>query len=236
MKRLGVVIVTYDSARYLEVCLESLFAELEGQDFRVVVVDNASRDDVGEFLDEQVTLISNASNLGFATAANQGIRWCQDEGCEEILLLNPDTMMESGSLDLIRQALSEDEKRVVVQPLITLMKDPGKVNTWGNTDKGFGLVSLGGYKKPVRLADSGPIQFASGACMLVSAGVFAEIGYLDEGFFLYFEDTEFSKRVRERGYSLWLEAGARVRHDYQRPFSREKVFRFLKSWRKYRVR
>jgi len=231
MKRMGVVIVTYDSARYLEACLASVFSERP--DILVVVVDNASQDGGVDDLDERVHLIRQESNVGFAQAANVGIRACMEEDCEEIVLLNPDTQIESGALGKMSEALWSEEKRGMVQPLITLMKDPTRVNTWGNRDRGLGLVMIDGYGHPVEEARSGVIEYASGACLLVKREVFEQVGLLDERFFLYFEDTEFSRRVRKLGWQIWLEVEARVRHDYERPLGWKKLTAFFGSWLRF---
>lgn len=231
MKRLGVVIVTYDSARYLEACLASVFSERE--DALVVVVDNASRDGGVDHLDDRVQLIRQERNVGFSRAANVGVRKCLAEGCEEILLLNPDTQIEPGAMAKMSEAIWAEEKRGMVQPLMTLMNDPTKVNTWGNRDRGLGLVMVHGYGRPVEEARSGVIEYASGACLLVKREVFEQVGSLDERFFLYFEDTEFSRRVRQSGWQIWMEAGARVRHDYQLPGVGKRWWWFLVGWLKF---
>jgi len=246
---IGIVIVTYNSEKYLENCLSSAGAELdtvknEAEKYpgrrTVVVVDNASEDGSVTLIEKKfpkAELIKNKQNKGFAWAANQGIRQCLLQGCRYVLLLNPDTKMEQGSLLEMLKTMKEDQKRVVVQPMITLMEEPELINTWGNEYRGFGLVTLGGYREKIPSYDLGipdaPINFASGACMLVKAKLFEEIGYFDQGFFMYYEDTEFSKRVKDAGYEIYLSAKAQVQHDYQRPYSLTKLGYFMKSWWRY---
>lgn len=259
---LGVVIVAYHSEKYLDACLEALFREVKawGGEACVYIIDNAG--DAKER--DGVLLIQNQENVGFAKAANQGIRACLEAGCSEVMLLNPDTKMEEGSLGMMMSALRPSEsgdchtprkgvrndvgrpsdcfvvrlRRTprndvgIVQPLITLMSDPSRVNTWGNEKKWWG-VGLGGFRREIqnkKFKMKNDIQYASGACMLVKREVFEQVGLLDERFFLYFEDSEFSERVREAGWSLLLASEAIVQHDYRVQRSIRKLGHFVKSW------
>lgn len=243
--------MTYNSEKYIKVCLDSVYQDpltpLQGETLflktkrlQVVVVDNSSRDSTVQVVQDnfsQVKVIRNTRNRGFAKAVNQGIRVCLKNGCRYVLILNPDTKLEKGALSEMLVTLKRDKARAVVQPLLTLMKDPGKINTSGNRYRGFGLVTLGEYQKEVPNAKfqipNRKIDYASGACMLIKSSVFDHVGFFDEGFFLYFEDTEFSKRVREAGYEIWLAAKARVQHDYKRPYAFNKLKWFLSGWWQY---
>ncbi|MDF2379316.1 MAG: glycosyltransferase family 2 protein [Candidatus Gracilibacteria bacterium] len=247
---IGVVIVTYRSEAYIEMCLRSLFRELQsvGEDYSLFLIDNASSDravNIAREVFEPIHVLENDKNLGFAKAANQGIRKCLDVGCTEVLLMNPDTEMEKKSLEkLISRIRDCDENKNgrgigIVQPLITLMSDPNVVNTSGNVDRGLGFVSVGGYGKSVdevkkkEQESGGRISYASGACMMVKKEVFEEVGLFDERFFLYFEDTEFSQRVCKAEWKIVLVADALVRHDYRVVSSYGKIWNVLKSWWKY---
>lgn len=234
-RKLGVVVVSYQSEECIQTCLRSVF--FQEKNAQVVVVDNASTDKSTALVREyfpSVHLLQNAENLGFSKAVNQGIRYLIEKGCEDILLLNPDTKMEPESLDQLRQVLHQDPDRGVVQGLLTIMDQPKSINSWGNEYRGFGIVTVGGYRREITpaVADK-PIQYASGACMLIKKEVLEQVGYFDEGYFLYFEDTEFSERVRRAGYSLWLASGARIRHDYSPRIEPKRVFYWLKGWWRY---
>jgi len=231
---IGVVIVTYHSEKHIGTCLASAFSQ--NLPIRVVIVDNASKDKsleiAGRFPD--VTILKNESNEGFSKAVNKGVQKLLEEGVEYILLLNPDTHLEKNSLQSMMKTLESDPKRMIVQPLLTLMNEPKKINTWGNEYKGFGIVSLGGYRQPINIQEDRKIEYASGACMLVRSEAFRKRGLLDERYFLYFEDTEFSERIRMSGDEIWLSSEAKVRHDYRKPFSIRKLSSYLKSWTQFR--
>lgn len=263
----GVVIVTYNSKKYINKCLRSLSKQIDNF---VVLVDNGSRDGVVKKVRKQfpkVEIIENEANLGFSKAANRGIRTCLGKGCEYVMLLNPDTKMEDGALKEMVKVMKggkggkkektkfvlqrrtsqrlEIRKIAITQPLITLMSDPKRVNTSGNRYRGFGLVTLGGYGREIGKdysaggapaavgGENSRIEYASGACMLVRSEIFKWVGLLDERFFMYYEDTEFSMRVRNFGYEIVLASKARVQHDYRLDISPKKLGRFVVSWFKY---
>jgi len=231
---IGVIIVTYRSEKHIGVCLASVFSQ--HLPVKVLVVDNASGDGTIDKVQlfPEISVIKNEKNVGFSKAVNQGIRFFLEQGTEHILILNPDTHLERNALKNMLKTLEEDPKRMIVQPLLTMMKSPKIINTWGNEYKGFGIVSLGGYKKSEFPTGDRPIEFASGACMLVRSEVFRKSGLLDERYFLYFEDTEFSQRVRKAGDEIWLSSEAKVRHDYRKPLSLRKLGSYIKSWSQFK--
>jgi GT2 family glycosyltransferase len=244
-----VVIVTYNSEKDIQRCLRSLFSQ--GVDLRCIVVDNASQDGtlekLNEFSGRDLTVIRNEENVGFAKAVNLGVKELKDlndskdlkEGTlnneqDYVLLLNPDAEMEGGALQKMLETMSEYPQAAIVQPLITLMRKPDRVNTSGNRYRGFGLVTIGDFGEAVdSFADDRLIEYASGACMLIKSDVFQELGGLDEKFFLYFEDTDFSRRARQAGHEIWLSAQARVRHDHSFPFGVGKLWNFMRSWGRF---
>ena len=104
---LTVVVVSYSGGRFLDACLSSLLVETKRQPMTVIVVDNDSPDGVADMVSDRhawVTLIRNRSNLGFATAANIGLRMSDTPF---VLLLNPDTVVPPGSLHACVEALRE---------------------------------------------------------------------------------------------------------------------------------
>jgi N-acetylglucosaminyl-diphospho-decaprenol L-rhamnosyltransferase len=217
-----------------------------------------------EFSGYDLMVIKNEENVGFSKAVNLGVGkfselsnfqnrkekqyTINDKGEEGIidneqwrmgeenyiLLLNPDAEMEEGALVSMLKTMELHEKAAIVQPLITLMRKPDRVNTSGNRYRGFGLVTISDFGEAASgFTEDLQIEYASGACMLIRRDVFEELGGMDERFFLYFEDTEFSQRVRWSGYEIWLSAQARVRHDHFFPFRMSKGWNFMKSWVKF---
>jgi GT2 family glycosyltransferase len=101
MPLLSIVIVTWNSEKFIKSCLESIFNSKISTDFEVVVIDNASQDETDKIIQEyfhQVKLISNQKNLGYAKGNNQGIEIARGG---YILLLNPDVDLKENCLQLM---------------------------------------------------------------------------------------------------------------------------------------
>ena len=90
-------IVTYNSAKFIKLCLESIVSQ-EGVATRIVVTDNASTDNTSEEIHESVELVQNKFNLGFAAAHNQGAKMFLDSGMRWMLIVNPDLVLEKNAL------------------------------------------------------------------------------------------------------------------------------------------
>ena len=111
MRKLTVVIVSYNVRHYLEQCLASVRRAARNIDHDIVVVDNSSQDDTVEVLSErfsgEITLIESQHNLGFARANNIAIRQTQSQ---YVLLLNPDTIVAEDSLEQVVEFLDSHPK------------------------------------------------------------------------------------------------------------------------------
>lgn len=231
---IGVVVVTYNSEKDIEKCLASVFQQ--GCEVEVVVVDNASEDGTvgvlrGKF--PQVKLIQNEENVGFAKAVNQGERFLQQgrniNSTDFLLLMNPDAVLEEGALEEMLKVMEEQEC-AVVQPVIMKMSKPEEVMTCGNEYRGMGLVMRNTSSRAVRRRQ---ISYASGTCLLLRSDVWEEMGGFDESYFLYYEDTEFSHRLRQKGHQIWLADKARVRHADHSRFTMKRLIPYAQGWLKF---
>jgi GT2 family glycosyltransferase len=110
--KLSVVVVTWNSAADIDACIDSINY---GEEFEVIVVDNASTDNTLGLLRQHhhLKLVENSSNLGYARANNQGIKLATGE---YVLLLNPDTRVELGALDTLSRYLDEHANVGAVAP------------------------------------------------------------------------------------------------------------------------
>lgn len=228
MKRLAIVIVNYNSLRYLLDCLESLQRYAPAVDFGVVVVDNASSDPCDLSLIEsrfpQTRLIRHEQNLGFSRGCNRGIR---ELDAEYYLLLNPDSLLHEGTIDRCLEFLSSrPEVGIlgcrVLNPDGTLQRAcrrriprPGSAL--------FRLLGLnrlfprsrlfGAYNFEDRPPDrSHQVEAVSGSFLLFRHEVLETSGFLDEEFFLYGEDLDFCYRAAKAGWKIYYFADAVVTH------------------------
>jgi GT2 family glycosyltransferase len=212
MTRTGVVIVTYNSSDVIERCLKSC------RDLRVVVVDNASQDATCELVRQRhsrtVTLISNASNYGFAGAVNQGVTALDTE---LILLLNPDTELQTAIGELEAACLQSgtglaagqltDEKGQV-QRGFALRRFPGALTLIFEVLGLNRLVAFNPINRSYRCLDLDLTRPAEaeqppGAFLMFRREVWQRLGGFDTQFYpLWFEDVDFCKRASDLGLKI----------------------------------
>jgi GT2 family glycosyltransferase len=186
-------------------------------------VDNASPDDSpAAVADLPVTVIRNAENLGFATACNIGWR---AGSSPKILFLNPDAQIDGPSIELLAAAVGE---RVGLAAPRTVTSDGILVRSQrrfvGATAIWAQVLFLHHLFRGAAWADgivrddaeyerrSSP-DWVSGACMLVERPVLSETGGFDERFFMYCEDMDLCRRIRDLGLDVAYEPRARAIHD-----------------------
>lgn len=232
---LGVIIVSYNTCQFLRGCLLALRRVADEGPLDIVVVDNGSTDGSIEMLTREfpeIRLIALGKNVGFARANNRAVREIQRS---ELLLLNPDTVVTRGAIERLRQTLAaHPHAGIVGGQLVTESGDPRASSFafpslwrefWNLLPELKGLFRIralasrlsqlvpelwhGSYR-----ADPEPRQVDSigGACMIVRADVFRQVGGFREEFFLYHEELELCYRLRQRGWEVWLEPRARVLH------------------------
>ena len=212
---LSCVIVTYRSSATIDACLRSLEKERESLALEAIVVDNASTDGTVALVEQRypwVHVLAQRTNTGFARAANRAI--AQARG-RHILLLNPDTIVPPGSL---AATIAELERHPEVGVIgCKLVKPDG---TFDHACK-RGLPTVSSalfyvlalhrvFPRSRRIAaytaghldedTAGLVDAVNGAFMLVRREAAAEVGGLDERFWLYGEDLDWCQRFGETGW------------------------------------
>lgn len=216
---IAVIIVGYNSQRFLKTCLTSL--QKSNTPHTVIFVDNASTDNSVAYIKEhfpKTLLIESKKNLGFAGANNLGIEKALELNASAVFLLNPDTAVAPDCLSILQQNLNETE---LLQPAILL--DPEKqtnlINTTGGVLSILGFSYCSDYKVPIEdLQTAHNRAIASGAAVVIPTSILKKIGLLDETFFMYHEDVDLAWRAKLAGYTIKLLPQAKVWHDYS--FSR----------------
>ena len=221
MSDIGIIIVTYNSAAEIGACLDA--ALVSGAD--IVVVDNASHDGtIEEVAHRGVRFISNPDNRGFAGAVNQGFAELLNP---YVLLLNPDAVIETG-LEPLRQACDlpasagaggrlVDSKgeaqagfmvRRLPTPTVLILEALLLNRIWpGNpVNRHYRCLDWD-------ISSRSMVEQPAGAFLMVRRAVWHELGGLDEGFCpLWFEDVDFCRRIRDRGFSLYYVPEAVAKH------------------------
>ncbi|MGE5620952.1 MAG: glycosyltransferase family 2 protein [archaeon] len=220
---LSIIIVNFNSKSVLKDCLNSLLKNNYLREFETFVIDNASSESIADLPGEYQTcrFIFNKQNLGFAAANNIGIR--QANG-KYILLLNPDTIVNKDSFAPMIKYLDDNIDTGVVGCKIfnaeggiersthsfpSLLKEFVHANEFLKTlmsyDSLFGKL----FRKKSRLKafesywdhdSKREVDHVTGACMMVKRETIEKAGLLDEAFFLYNEEVEWSLRIKKAGY------------------------------------
>jgi hypothetical protein len=185
---------------------------LDYPNFEVVVVDNNSTD--GSLEDaklrfSRVTFIKNEENIGFSAGNNVGIRYSLEKMAEYVLLLNNDTEVEKSFLAKLINSASNNASVGIFSPLI--FSGDGKA-VWFSGGKIDWLRMKSFHRNEFLKQNYIDSDVISGCAMLVRAEVFKKIGLLDEDFFLYWEDADFSVRAKRAGFELLVVADAQIRH------------------------
>ena len=221
---LSIVIVSYNARRELAACLDSLDTHPPGVPAEILVVDNASPDgsaDVAEARGPRVRLIRQPRNAGFAAANNVGIRGSSGE---LILLLNSDTVVGAGSLDLLIARLrahptaaaagprlvdAQGRAELSFGPMISPLAELRQKTVLGLYRRGFPPVSRWVERATTREQF---VDWVSGAALLVRRADAEAVGLLDERFFLYTEDVDFCASLRARGRRILFAPAAVITH------------------------
>jgi N-acetylglucosaminyl-diphospho-decaprenol L-rhamnosyltransferase len=217
-----IVLVTFNSADHVLACLQGLAAAADGLSFQVVVADNASRDETVERIEQSFPeheLLRLPGNLGFARAVNLAAARAM---APRVLLLNPDAVMQPGSLRLLVEALDAFPEAAAVGPL--LVNSDGSFQVSARRSPSLARLAFDSFmlylllprklRRTWQPAQSEPhvVECLSGACLLMRRRCFEELGGLDERFFLYGEDVDLCLRAVRAGHELRLVPSARVVH------------------------
>ncbi len=222
--RATVIIVNYNSLRYLEPCLSSLLASLGPAD-EVLLIDNASTDGSVSYVERafpQVELIRSAENRGFGWAANLTAQRARGR---ILAFLNPDTAVAADWLDRLAEVIDSHPHAGLATSKILLAQDPRHINTCGNEVHFTGLTLCRGVQQEgTQFGVLEEVSAVSGAAFAIRRGLFQALGGFDESFFMYMEDTDLSWRARLAGYTCLYVPQSVVYHDYTLRFGPRKIF------------
>jgi GT2 family glycosyltransferase len=247
---LSIVIVSWNTRDLLDDCLASLPAATGDLETEILVVDNASADGSAQMVQEkypQARLLAPGANLGFTGGNNLAFK---DASGDAVLMLNPDTVCEAGSLKTLHDFLFATPGAGAVGP--TLLDDLGHAAiTWGNFPavKYHLLELLGNHRtrQPahlrelsfVRIPDADQptrrVDYVSGACMMIRRDALKQIGHLDERFFMYFEETDWCIRAKRAGLDIYHCVEARVKHLEGRAAKKAGAFTLAQFHKSYRL-
>lgn len=245
---LSIVIVSFQVQECLTQCLASLARIRDTLSLQVIVVDNASTDASRKIVREQfawVELIENSANLGFAKANNQGLARARGKYW---LLLNPDTEIGAdarAALSLLTAFMQEHPRAGACGPSLFYPDGARQHSAFRFPSLAQLYIDLfpvnwrlrasrlnGRY--PFALYDRGApfqIDHPLGAALLVRAETAAQVGVLDEAYFIYAEEVDWCMRIKRAGWEIWCVPAARIVHHEARSTRQFRATMFVELWR-----
>jgi hypothetical protein len=206
---IAIIIVNWNAYELTRKCLLSL-REVTYKNLSVYLVDNGSVDRSGLRLQEEFTElihISNNENLGFTGGNNVAIERALNDGHEYIMLLNNDTEVTSDFIEPLVKRVMKEPLIAAVQPLILDLNHKSKIwNAGGDFNKFIGKAKtrLEGRESTELIKQNPYTDWITGCCILVRSSVLNEIGLLNNKFFAYHEDVDWSVKMTKGNYKLGI--------------------------------
>ncbi|TSB48478.1 glycosyltransferase family 2 protein [Alkalicoccobacillus porphyridii] len=218
----AIILLNWNSYKDTQACMKSL-ENLNYPSFHVYVVDNASTDDSFEQLSHDIfnavysynwTLHASENNGGFACGNNIAIKDACQKGFSFIWLLNNDTLVEPDSLETLVSPMNHDTSvgitgsKIYFEGSDVLWFAGGIINkrTGANRHEGMMSVDRGQYDQERE------VDYIVGCSLLIRTDIVKEVGPLEEGYFLYYEDSDWNLKVRERGWRVLYVPASIIHH------------------------
>ncbi|MFC2053985.1 glycosyltransferase family 2 protein [Chloroflexota bacterium] len=210
---IGAVVLNYNGGENVLKCAQALYLQQVLLD-QVILIDNGSTDNSAQIVKERypdIELITTSENLGIAKGRNVGLERAKTD---LVLLLDDDVYVQADTIEHLALSLRLN-KAAVVCPRILLYPQTDIVQCDGADPHFIGNLKLrNGWTEEASLTQiSTQVGGCIGACMLFDRRIIESLGNFDDEFFFYFEDLEFSLRVRALGHSIYCEPTARVLHE-----------------------
>jgi N-acetylglucosaminyl-diphospho-decaprenol L-rhamnosyltransferase len=223
---LSIVIVSWNVKELLAACLASVCRSLQGTEYEVLVVDNASFDGSQEMVRERfphVRLMSNADNRGFAAANNQAL--AETHG-RYVVLLNPDTELRDDALGVLSPFMDGMPAAGMAGPRLVYGDGSFQHSAFGFPSLAQAFFDffpvhhrllesrLNGRYPRSRYLSGHPfaIDHPLGACMMVRREAIEQVGHMDEQFFMYCEEVDWAMRFKRAGWGVYCVPAAEVVH------------------------
>jgi GT2 family glycosyltransferase len=218
-KQLAIVLVNWNSFELTKDTLESL-QQTTYTNYDCIIVDNGSVDGSRDLIEKtfpDCIVLKSATNKGFTGGNNIGMEFALQNGYEFIMMLNNDVAVEPNFLEPLIARLNQDPTIGAVQPLIYFHHDRNKIWNAGSTfNTLLGIYSTPDYNKKDpghRFKNkSKKIDWITGCAFMIRASVLKNVGLLKEAFFMYYEDVDFSFRIKTAGYKLDYEPNSVIYH------------------------
>ncbi|RLC35941.1 glycosyltransferase family 2 protein [Candidatus Falkowbacteria bacterium] len=201
--KFSIIIVNYNTKEITKNCIDSIFRNCPGNNYEIIVVDNNSQDNSREFLENnfgnKIKLINNKTNKGFGAGNNRGARTAMGE---YLFFLNSDTLINNDIFKQIENYLINNKEVGILAPELKLKDGCRQPDVFGRfpniKNTIFNKLSVNAT------CNDQDIDWVSGAALVIRKNLFAQLKGFDENFFMYFEDIDLCKRIKELGYKIMV--------------------------------
>lgn len=253
---LSIIIVNWNSEKYIRQCLKSIYKNIKRINVEIIVVDNASYDGCKKILENEypkVRFIQSEQNLGFAGANNLGFKYSAGK---VVLFLNPDTEVIGTSIDNMYEHLitCKDSGAIgckllnadrslqtsCVQPFPTITNQIFDIEWAKFHMKNLRLWGI----SPIYLLSDTPlaVEAVSGACLMIKRNIFEKVGLFSKDYFMYTEDLDLCYKITMSGYKVYYDSNSEIIHfgggstdtkrnsKFQNVLMRENIKTFMKKF------
>lgn len=216
MEKVGIILLNYCNYNLTIDCIESI-KQSTYQNYEIIVVDNNSPDHSGKNLSQQegIRFLQMEENLGFAAGNNRGIEVALSDGCEYVMLLNNDTVIDP---NMIETLVSRADANTVVVPKMYYFDVEGRKDILWYAGgilkyKSSDGIHIGGKQEDSKqYSIEGEVTFATGCCMMIHRAILEKVGLLREEYFMYCEDTDYSIRLNKSNVRILYAPNAKLWH------------------------
>lgn len=227
-----VVVLNYRGKEDTLACLAGLREGPHSASVRVVLVDNGSGDGV---LEEALTrwpeveTVQLLENEGFTGGMNAGLRVALGSTSDSVTILNNDTLVSAS--DIVRLGREAVSRRAAVSPTIYYADDPARLWFGGGTmqpetclPRHMSPAEVSEYDRTHGAGEPREVAILAGCCVTAPVSIWTSVGLLDEDYFLFFEDSEWSVRALDRGVPLLVLRDVAIRHKVSASFKGDYSF------------
>lgn len=219
MVKLSIIILTYNSSKYIDSLLQSLIKkyskDISEKKFEIIVADNESLDDTIKLASkyaDKVKIVSNGGNYGYAKGNNLAFKKANGEF---ILFLNPDAKLVDGDLWKILEIFDDKKVGVVGGRIVSF--SGRKELSCGKFYKLFNTLILAmGLEEKLGLRFSPKretkVDFVSGGFLFIRSDLFRKLNGFDENYFMYIEDSDLCYQVKKKGFDVVFSNKATIQH------------------------
>lgn len=167
--------------------------------------------------ERSVILIRNRENKGFSAGNNVGIQYAMSKNADFLWILNNDTVVEPDALKELVYRMDADRTIGAAGTVIYFASEPDRIQAYG----GGKIISYIGLDRFV--LGPGPLHYIAGTSLFVRRKVFEQVGLLDDGFFFYWEDADFSRRVLKKNWKIGVASNSVVYHKFSATIGKQSM-------------